>query len=77
MAPRFAEVRVDYLDRDGSAQSAIVRGLTAGTFQHEVDHLNGIMFMDRVTDPRTFMTWESFDRFHKDAFVERVKGLPS
>jgi hypothetical protein len=33
--------------------------------------------MDRVTDPRTFMTWESFDRFHKDAFIARVAGLPT
>ena len=28
------------------------RGLTAGTFQHEVDHLDGILFVDRA-DPRT------------------------
>jgi peptide deformylase len=55
----------------------VQRGLTAGTFQHEVDHLNGIMFMDRVTDPHSFMTWDSFERFHKEAFVARVRDLPS
>jgi peptide deformylase len=75
--PRFAAVRVDYLDRDGNPRSEVKRGLTAGTFQHEVDHLNGIMFMDRVTDPHSFMTWDSFERFHKQAFVARVKDLPS
>lgn len=75
--PRFATVRVDYLDRNGCPQSALQRGLTAGTFQHEVDHLNGIMFMDRVEDPHSFMTWDSFNRFHRDAFTERVKDLPS
>jgi peptide deformylase len=75
--PRFSTVRVDYLDRDGSPQTVVQRGLTAGTFQHEVDHLNGIMFMDRVTNPHSFMTWDSFERFHKEAFVRRVRDLPS
>jgi peptide deformylase len=75
--PRFSTVRVHYLDRDGSPQTTVQRGLTAGTFQHEVDHLNGIMFMDRVTDPHSFMTWDSFERFHKEAFVARVRDLPS
>ena len=40
------------------------RGLTAGTFQHELDHLDGMLFLDRVTDPATLTTWEQFERFH-------------
>jgi peptide deformylase len=73
---RYLQVRVTYLDRDGNEHQEIKRGLTAGTFQHEVDHLDGILFMDRVTDPRTFMTWEAFKRWHEDAFVMRVANLP-
>jgi peptide deformylase len=69
-------VRVRYLDRDGEPHDEIKRGLTAGTFQHELDHLDGILFLDRVTDPRTFMTWEQFELHHRAAFVERVAGLP-
>jgi peptide deformylase len=74
--PRFLAVRVSYLDREGHPRSEIKRGLTAGTFQHEVDHLNGIMFMDRVVDPHSFMTWDAFTRFHRDAFIARVADLP-
>jgi peptide deformylase len=73
--PRFLEVRVSYLDRDGKSHSEVKRGLTAGTFQHEVDHLNGVLFMDRVVDPHSFMTWEAFERFHRDAFTARVADL--
>ncbi len=69
---RHVNVRVQYLDRDGSAHDEIKRGLTAGTFQHECDHLDGMLFLDRVTDPTTFTTWEHFERFHRDAFVERI-----
>ncbi len=69
---RHVNVRVRYLDRDGVAHDEIRRGLTAGTFQHECDHLDGRLFLDRVTDPTTFTTWEQFERFHRDAFVERI-----
>ena len=49
-----------------------VRGLTAGTFQHEVDHLDGVLFVDRVKDPKTLCTWAEFDRYHKKDFVDRI-----
>ena len=69
---RNVNVRLRYLDRDGSEHDEVKRGLTAGTFQHEVDHLDGVLFIDRVTDPTTFATWEQFERFHRDEFVERI-----
>ena len=69
---RAVNVRVRYLDRHGVAHDEVRRGLTAGTFQHEYDHLEGVLFLDRVTDPTTFSTWEAFERFHRDTFVERI-----
>lgn len=72
MVPRHAEVRVSGWDRHGNVIEREVKGLSAGTFQHEVDHLDGVLFVDRVRDPRTFCTWAEFDRFHKQAFVERI-----
>jgi peptide deformylase len=74
--PRHMTIRVTYVDRDGVPHEEVRRGLTAGTFQHEVDHLDGVLFLDRVTDPATFMTWDEFDRRYRDAFVERVRDLP-
>ena len=72
--PRHLAVRVRYLDREGEEQEEVKQGLTAGTFQHEVDHLDGVLFVDRA-DPRTFATWEQFDRHQRDDFVQRVAGL--
>jgi len=69
---RFSAIRVSYLDREGTPRESTFESLSAGTFQHEVDHLDGILFLDRVTDPRTFMTWEEFDRRHRDAWLERI-----
>jgi peptide deformylase len=69
---RHVNIRVRYLDRTGVEHDAIKRGLTAGTFQHELDHLDGTLFVDRVTDPTTLTTWEQFERWHRAEFVERI-----
>lgn len=72
---RHMRVRVSYLDRDGAAHEEEKRGLTAGTFQHEVDHLDGILFLDRVTDPRTLTTWAEFERRGLEPFAARAADI--
>jgi peptide deformylase len=72
---RDAEVEIAYLDRDGAPHVEEIRGLSAGTFQHEQDHLDGILFVDRVADPRTLTTWESWRAFHEEAFVEEARTI--
>ena len=75
MVSRHVSVHVKAWDRHGHDIDEVVHGLKAGTYQHEVDHLLGKVFVDRVTDPTTFSTWTEFDRHHKAAFVERAKAL--
>jgi peptide deformylase len=69
---RHVNIRVRYLDRNGVAHDEVKRGLTAGTFQHELDHLDGLLFLDKVFDTTTLTTWEQFERFHRAAFIERI-----
>ena len=71
---RNVHVRIQAWDRHGTPIDEIVHGLKAGTYQHEVDHLDGKIFVDRA-DPSTFTTWTEFDRHHRAAFVERAKAL--
>jgi peptide deformylase len=72
---RAVEVHVSALDRQGEPVDAIVRGLSAGTYQHETDHLNGRLFVDRVADTTTLCTWDEFRMRHEAAFAERVRAL--
>lgn len=72
---RFAGVRVQAWDREGNPLDFEIEGLTAGTFQHEVDHLDGKVFLDRVEDTRTLATWADFERHHMAAFVERARAI--
>jgi peptide deformylase len=75
VVPRAVNVRVRYLDRDGAPHDEVRRGLTAGTFQHELDHLDGVLFVDRVDDPSTLTTWEEFERGPRAAFEARARAL--
>jgi peptide deformylase len=69
---RHVNVRVRYLDRFGGEHDDVVRGLTAGTWQHECDHLDGVLFIDRVSDRTTLATWPEFEQYQRPAFVERI-----
>ncbi len=73
--PRRAGVRVRALDRDGKNLDFEVKGLTAGTFQHELDHLDGKLFVDRVTDTRSLATWADFEKYHLKNFADRARAI--
>jgi peptide deformylase len=72
---RFATLRVRAWDRDGCDRDFEVKGLTAGTFQHEVDHLAGKLFVDGVTNTRSLCTWLDFERYFQSDFVARAKEV--
>lgn len=75
LVTRHARIRVRALTRDGAEFDEEVAGVTAGTYQHEVDHLDGVIFVDRVEDKQSFCTWEEYRRNHEHAFAEQVKEL--
>ncbi len=58
--PRHPHIRITALDRSGAKIDFVAKGITAGTFQHEVDHLDGKLFLDRVVDTTSLSTWDNF-----------------
>ena len=69
---RHVNVRVRWWDRDGAEHDEVRRGLTAGTWQHECDHLDALLFLDRVHDARSVARRGQVERFHGAAFIERI-----
>ena len=49
MVTRPAEIKIRYLDRQGEAKDMHATGLMATCLQHEIDHLNGILFIDHIS----------------------------
>lgn len=62
---RTARVRVEYTDAEGRAQSLQAEGDLSELLQHEMDHLDGILAVDRAIDRESFATREEYERRYK------------
>ena len=72
---RARRVRVAYLNERGEAQSVEASGWYARILQHEIDHLRGTLYIDRM-ESRTFTSVENWSRFWKGKPVrDVVEGL--
>jgi len=61
--PRHVAVRVKAFDRNGGALDFVARGFHARIVQHEVDHLDGILYLDRMRGLQTLSFFDEFVRF--------------
>lgn len=68
-AVRHDKIRVKYLDEYAKKQEEIVEGFVAQVFQHETDHLNGVLFVDRVKDSKSFITLREYKKLKKNGLA--------
>lgn len=71
---RPATVRVRYLDRDGRLQEIAADGLMATCLQHEIDHLNGVLFIDHISKLKRDMVVKKFKKLARDKAPSRLVG---
>ena len=69
---RARSVRVNCLNHAGEPQEIRASGWYARILQHEIDHLNGVLYVDRMY-PQTFMTLENYKRTWKDVPVQEIR----
>lgn len=60
---RPQHVRIDYLDEAGTSQSMELKGFLATVFQHEIDHLQGKLYVERLKDPSLFAFEDEYNTF--------------
>ncbi len=64
-ALRYKKIKATWLDESGNMHEEELIGLPAHVFQHETDHLNGVLFVDHVRDTKTYML--------ADEYVKRIR----
>jgi peptide deformylase len=68
MVPRYTDIRVQALDRTGRPIELNLKNFPARVAQHETDHLEGVLFFDRMTSFKSLTFLDEYSRFHsKDA----------
>jgi peptide deformylase len=60
--PRYKKIRLRYYDEQAVIHERDFDGLLAHVLQHEVDHLNGVLFVDRVRDTTSYMTIQEYKK---------------
>ena len=66
LVPRFTDITVKALDRDGRPIEHRLRDFPARVVQHETDHLDGVLFFDRMTSMQSLTYLEEYSRYHAD-----------
>lgn len=61
--PRWTAVRLECLDRDGAPVDLVAKDFFARVIQHETDHLNGIVYLDRMRDLTTLTHFAEWNRY--------------
>jgi peptide deformylase len=64
MVPRFTEIAVSALDRNGKAIEVQLKNFAARVAQHETDHLDGVLFFDRMASMQSLTYLDEYSRFH-------------
>jgi len=72
---RCPEIQIDGYDREGNDVSFISKGISAGTFQHELDHLDGLIYTDRMKDASSLTTIDEFSRYFEEEFKKQVISI--
>lgn len=62
LVPRYQAIEVEYTDRDGKSQKQELTDFVARIFQHEYDHLDGIVFLDRLKSTQDIMTEQEYQK---------------
>ncbi|HSX06342.1 MAG TPA: peptide deformylase [Candidatus Saccharimonadia bacterium] len=63
--PRYKKVQLSWQDEQGQRHEEDFDGFLAHVIQHEVDHLNGILFVDKVKDTESYMTFKEYKKMRE------------
>ena len=64
MVPRFTEITLRALDRKGKVVEIPLKDFAARVAQHETDHLEGVLFFDRMTSLQSLTFMDEYSRYH-------------
>jgi len=67
-------VTVNYIDRDGKERQVAADGLLATCLQHEIDHLNGVLFIDHISKLKRDMVVRKFRKLAREKAPSRMAG---
>ena len=74
---RYNTINVTYYNMDAKKITEDIKGLESIVYQHEIDHLHGYLFTDRVEDNSTLVTYENYQKYYEEEYKKELENFNS
>ena len=74
---RYNSINVTYYTKDAKKITEDIKGLESIVYQHEIDHLHGYLFTDKVEDNSTLVTYENYQKYYEEEYKKELENFNS
>ena len=74
---RYNTINVTYYTMDAKKITEDIKGLESIVYQHEIDHLDGYLFTDKVEDNSTLVTYENYQKYYEEGYKKELEDFNS
>ena len=74
---RYNTINVTYYTMDAKKITENIKGLESIVYQHEIDHLDGYLFTDKVEDNSTLVTYENYQKYYEEGYKKELENFNS
>ena len=74
---RYNTINVTYYTMDAKKITEDLKGLESIVYQHEIDHLDGYLFTDKVEDNSTLVTYENYQKYYEEEYKKELESFNS
>ena len=72
---RYNTINVTYYTMDAKKITEDIKGLQSIVYQHEIDHLDGYLFTDKVEDNSTLVTYENYQKYYEEGYKKELENF--
>tara|TARA_B100000886_G_scaffold322177_1_gene264988 strand:+ start:610 stop:1197 length:588 start_codon:yes stop_codon:yes gene_type:complete len=72
---RYNTINVTYYNMDAKKITEDIKGLESIVYQHEIDHLDGYLFTDKVEDNSTLVTYENYQKYYEETYKKELENF--
>lgn len=69
---RYKKIKVNYYNENAEYKSEIIKGYEAVVYQHEIDHLDGVLFTDKVKDNKSLVSYRNYIKFFEEEYINSI-----
>ena len=74
---RYNTINVTYYTMGAKKITEDIKGLESIVYQHEIDHLDGYLFTDKVEDNSTLVTYENYQKYYEEEYKKELENFNS